>query len=133
MNHFQVNGRNVFTIEFDREKRSDKIRNHADEEFLSVQYNEAGQVVSITAQGRPRLAALTAFYDAIGRQKRISWGNATIDFAYDRQNRITQVAVGLAALPLKYTTFCEDTFVDRYIRQYSVLRLKLGLNLVMTA
>uniref|UniRef100_A0A915BMY1 EGF-like domain-containing protein n=1 Tax=Parascaris univalens TaxID=6257 RepID=A0A915BMY1_PARUN len=93
----RVNGRNVFTIEFDREKRSDKIRNHADEEFLSVQYNEAGQVVSITAQGRPRLAALTAFYDAIGRQKRISWGNATIDFAYDRQNRITQVAVGLAA------------------------------------
>lgn len=97
MKHFQVNGRNVFTIEFDREKRSDKIRNHADEEFLSVQYNEAGQVVSIAAQGRPRLAALTAFYDAIGRQKRISWGNATIDFAYDRQNRITQLAVGLAA------------------------------------
>ncbi|VDK46754.1 unnamed protein product [Anisakis simplex] len=93
----QVNGRNIFTIEFDRDKRTDRIRNSADEEFLSIQYNEAGQMVSIVAQGRPRLAPLTAIYDGFGRQKRIAWGNATLDFTYDRQNRITQSAMGPAA------------------------------------
>ncbi|VDM44506.1 unnamed protein product [Toxocara canis] len=101
----RVNGRNVFTIEFDREKRTDRIRNSADEEFLSVQYNEAGQVMSIMTQGRPRLAPMTAFYDALGRQKRISWGNATLDFTYDRQNRIIQVGMGPTAnlLPRKFS------------------------------
>lgn len=88
---FQINGRNVFTIEYDRDNKQDTIRNSLDEEVLTVQYNDIGQITSLIPfipREQPHIDAMKIMHDSSGRPSQIAWGASTIVFEYDRLNRI---------------------------------------------
>lgn len=113
----QINGRNVFTIEYDRDLRMDTLRNSIDEDLLGIQYNEAGQISGFIPLGesKKRFAALTVMYDTHGRQKKIIWNNESLNFDYDRHHRITAITSNARSL----------NFLERYsttsdVDQYSV-------------
>lgn len=80
----------MFTIEYDYDDREDTMRNSLDEEVLAVQYNDAGQVISLIPP--THIDAMKIMHDSLGRPNQIVWGDSTIIFEYDRLNRITFVS-----------------------------------------
>ncbi|VDN42706.1 unnamed protein product, partial [Gongylonema pulchrum] len=119
-----INGRNVFTIEYDRESKLDTVRNGLDEEVLGIQYNDAGQIIGFIPlrQNDAHLAALQIMYDASGRQNQISWANSSLIFEYDRLNRIASaaaLAAGTSFLQRKFTYQKENQLIPSLIQMPS--------------
>ncbi|KAK0414638.1 hypothetical protein QR680_011539 [Steinernema hermaphroditum] len=109
----QVNGRNVFTVEYDRQKATDTIRNAQDHEILQVEYSHGGQVSSIQPSVNLQLAPLNISYDTFGRQKRVIWGaTRRHDFSYDSKNRLLASTVGPVGnlLARKYNYHKDDEY-----------------------
>lgn len=93
--NFQINGRNVFTIEYDCDSKEDTVRNSLDEEVLTVQYNNAGQITLFnpsTQHEQAHIDGMRIMYDSSGRLSKIAWGASTIVFEYDRSSRIISMS-----------------------------------------
>ncbi|EFO27446.1 hypothetical protein LOAG_01036 [Loa loa] len=121
----QINGRNVFTIEYDCDRRHDTIRNSLDEEVLAVQYNDAGQITSfipLTSREQPHIDAMKIMHDPSGRPSQITWGTSTIVFEYDRLNRIilmSAVAGGINYLERKFFYQKENQLIPSLVQMPS--------------
>ncbi|VDN02037.1 unnamed protein product [Thelazia callipaeda] len=121
----RINGRNVFTVEYDREKKQDTIRNSMDEEILSVHYNDAGQIISIiprSAQDKAYLGALKIMHDSSGRTSQLIWTTSSIIFEYDRLNRIiftAAMAKGTSYLQRKFAYQKESQILPSSIQMPS--------------
>uniref|UniRef100_A0A915PKS0 EGF-like domain-containing protein n=1 Tax=Setaria digitata TaxID=48799 RepID=A0A915PKS0_9BILA len=120
----RINGRNVFTIEYDYDSKQDTIRNSLDEEVLAVHYNDAGQITSLTPLlvNEPHVAAMKIMYDSFGRPNQIVWAASSIVFEYDRFNRIISIvalAEGSSYLERKFTYQKENQLIPSLIQMPS--------------
>lgn len=89
---------------------------------MFIEYNDAGLIVAVKPSNRIRIAHLLLTYDLQGRIKKAKWANSTIDFSYDRRNRITQLAMGPSADLLQ-------RFLDLRLRIYVKRLIPFVLNI----
>uniref|UniRef100_A0A1I8EAL2 EGF-like domain-containing protein n=1 Tax=Wuchereria bancrofti TaxID=6293 RepID=A0A1I8EAL2_WUCBA len=121
----RINGRNVFTIEYDCDNRQDTVRNSLDEEVLTVQYNDAGQITSfipLTPHEQPHIDAMKIMHDSLGRPSQIAWGALTTVFEYDRLNRIilmSAVTGGASYLERKFFYQKENQLIPSIVQMPS--------------
>uniref|UniRef100_A0AC35GBY9 EGF-like domain-containing protein n=1 Tax=Panagrolaimus sp. PS1159 TaxID=55785 RepID=A0AC35GBY9_9BILA len=83
-----VNGRNAFTIEFDRNELTDIIRDAYDNDLFSIKYTPSGQVSLIKPLGDLNIATLNITNDANGNPLNFIWVDLRQDFAYDSFQRL---------------------------------------------
>ncbi|KAL4003026.1 GHH signature containing HNH/Endo VII nuclease toxin family protein [Acanthocheilonema viteae] len=117
----QINGRNVFTIEYDYDSKQDTVRNSLDEEVLTVQYNDAGQITSLNPL-QHHIDTMKVMHDSSGRLSQIAWGASTIVFEYDRLNRIilmSAAAEGANYLERKFFYQKENQLIPSLIQMPS--------------
>ncbi|KAM3723399.1 Teneurin-1 [Dirofilaria immitis] len=120
----QINGRNIFTIEYDYDNKQDTIRNSLDEEILTIQYNDAGQITSFIPFTPLELHVedMKIMHDSSGRPNQIAWGTSSIVFEYDRLNRIilmSAMAGGANYLERKFIYQKENQLIPSLVQMPS--------------
>ncbi|KAE9552406.1 hypothetical protein FO519_004387 [Halicephalobus sp. NKZ332] len=84
----QINGRNVFTIKFDRVSLTDTFQDGFDNDILKVSYNRGGKIIEIEVFNEIGLSPLNITYDSKGLLTTVTWGNLRHDLAYDGLQRL---------------------------------------------
>uniref|UniRef100_A0A914CCG1 EGF-like domain-containing protein n=1 Tax=Acrobeloides nanus TaxID=290746 RepID=A0A914CCG1_9BILA len=84
----QVNGVNVFTIEFDRPNLIDTIRDAYDNDLLSIAYSPTGQITSVIPAISLSLPTINVTYDNHGLPLSLEWLERRRDFVYDQKHRL---------------------------------------------
>uniref|UniRef100_A0AC34QHB9 EGF-like domain-containing protein n=1 Tax=Panagrolaimus sp. JU765 TaxID=591449 RepID=A0AC34QHB9_9BILA len=84
----RINGRNMFTIEFDRRNLTDTFHDAFDNSLMQITYNTAGQVTRMEFLNNATIAPLNVTYNHHGMMTTVVWDNHRQDFAYDFLQRL---------------------------------------------
>uniref|UniRef100_A0A7E4W009 Teneurin-m n=1 Tax=Panagrellus redivivus TaxID=6233 RepID=A0A7E4W009_PANRE len=87
-NVIQINGRNAFTIEFDRQLARDIVRDAYDNDILTITYTPSGLIAKVEVLGALNLEPFSGTYDSHGLPLSYTWGELRQDFAYDAFQRL---------------------------------------------
>lgn len=84
----RLNGVNAFTIEFDRLKFTESLRDALENDLVIFDYNQMGQISRITPSNSLKLPTMHITYDKFYLPIVVEWLGKRREFGYDQKQRL---------------------------------------------
>uniref|UniRef100_A0A1I7U3F3 Teneurin-1 n=1 Tax=Caenorhabditis tropicalis TaxID=1561998 RepID=A0A1I7U3F3_9PELO len=101
----EINGVNMFSMEYDVKSNRDTLRlgstTEESQSLLNIYYTSSGRIKSISAPEDSQLAEMNITWDSTGRKREVTWGSWKVRLTYDNSNRLTEHSVDGARVPMK--------------------------------